>query len=44
MDSEYYYYLRKLNILGSYSVGVAVQTVNLLVSASIGSTPILPIS
>lgn len=29
--------------LGSYSVGVAVQTVNLLASASSGSTPLFPI-
>ena len=40
METDYAYY----NLIGgSYTVGVAVQTVNLLASASGGSTPSLPI-
>ena len=40
MDVDYYYW--KLNNMGSYTVGVAGQTVNLLASVSGGSTPSLP--
>lgn len=40
MDVDYYYC--KLNNMGSYTVGVAGQTVNLLASVSGGSTPSLP--
>lgn len=40
MDSDYCY--KKFHNMGSYPVEVAVQTVNLLSSDSLGSTPRLP--
>lgn len=44
MESDYSYYNNLiLKIKGSYTVGVAVLTVNQMASASGGSTPSLPI-